>query len=208
MAECNSLVNPIIYTLRDEELRRTFRWILCSLCRRNGQREVSAIEFAPAPNTPQVHVQDAWVPLTIFDHWRISCSVPVCRKLPTLSRSQKSTRLNPIMKAAGVSGGCESCRSDAGTSWDTLQKNIVWKYVFLLHLSQTTSCEQLNKKKCICIHWKADKAFINVYFPGWLFSVSMKVKDGHCNQQMVQSLLLLHLTITRAFVTNYKMRHS
>lgn len=59
MAECNSLVNPIIYTLRDEELRRTFRWILCSLCRRNGQREVSPIEFAPAPNTPQVHVQDA-----------------------------------------------------------------------------------------------------------------------------------------------------
>lgn len=59
MAECNSLINPIIYTLRDKELRRTFRWILCGLCRRNGQREVSPTEFAPAPNPPQVHVQDS-----------------------------------------------------------------------------------------------------------------------------------------------------
>lgn len=29
IAECNSLVNPVIYSLRDEEMRRTFRWILC-----------------------------------------------------------------------------------------------------------------------------------------------------------------------------------
>lgn len=39
-------------------------------------------------------------------------------------------------------------------------------------------------------------------------SVSMRLTDGHINHQMVQSLLLLHLTITRAFVTNYKMTHS
>ncbi|XP_047213049.1 lysophosphatidic acid receptor 1-A-like [Girardinichthys multiradiatus] len=32
IAECNSLVNPIIYSLRDAEMRRTFKWILCCLC--------------------------------------------------------------------------------------------------------------------------------------------------------------------------------
>ncbi|XP_011602362.2 lysophosphatidic acid receptor 2a [Takifugu rubripes] len=51
MAECNSLVNPIIYTLRDEEMRRTFRWILCCLCGRTKGREVSPVGFAPV--TPQ-----------------------------------------------------------------------------------------------------------------------------------------------------------
>lgn len=34
------------------------------------------------------------------------------------------------------------------------------------------------------------------------------IQDSHIAHQMVQSLLLLHLTITRAFVTNYKMKHS
>ncbi|KAK7940459.1 hypothetical protein WMY93_003785 [Mugilogobius chulae] len=33
IAECNSLVNPIIYSLRDKEMRSTFKSILCCLCR-------------------------------------------------------------------------------------------------------------------------------------------------------------------------------
>ncbi|KAF7657835.1 hypothetical protein LDENG_00021620 [Lucifuga dentata] len=44
IAECNSLVNPIIYSLRDKEMRRTFKWILCCLCKRcSGQQR------APSP---------------------------------------------------------------------------------------------------------------------------------------------------------------
>lgn len=35
IAECNSLVNPIIYSLRDEDMRRTFKSILCWPCRRS-----------------------------------------------------------------------------------------------------------------------------------------------------------------------------
>ncbi|XP_034045690.1 lysophosphatidic acid receptor 2a [Thalassophryne amazonica] len=47
IAECNSLVNPIVYSLRDSEMRRTFKWILCCLCRRGGsqQREPSDVNF-------------------------------------------------------------------------------------------------------------------------------------------------------------------
>lgn len=46
IAECNSLVNPIIYSLRDNEMRRTFKWILCSLCRRgvHQQRQLSLVK--------------------------------------------------------------------------------------------------------------------------------------------------------------------
>ncbi|XP_066529681.1 lysophosphatidic acid receptor 2a [Hoplias malabaricus] len=40
LAECNSLVNPIIYSCRDKEMRRTFKRILCFLCRRGGEEEV------------------------------------------------------------------------------------------------------------------------------------------------------------------------
>lgn len=47
IAECNSLVNPIIYSLRDDEMRRTFKWILCCLCRRgvHPQQVSSPIEI-------------------------------------------------------------------------------------------------------------------------------------------------------------------
>ncbi|KAM6904553.1 lysophosphatidic acid receptor 2a [Xenentodon cancila] len=47
IAECNSLVNPIIYSLRDDEMRRTFKWILCYLCRRcaHEQRGTSPTEI-------------------------------------------------------------------------------------------------------------------------------------------------------------------
>lgn len=34
LAECNSLVNPIIYSCRDKDMRNTFKRILCFLCRR------------------------------------------------------------------------------------------------------------------------------------------------------------------------------
>ncbi|XP_070683779.1 lysophosphatidic acid receptor 2b [Pempheris klunzingeri] len=34
LAECNSFVNPIIYSFRDKDMRRTFREILCCLFRR------------------------------------------------------------------------------------------------------------------------------------------------------------------------------
>ncbi|XP_041861814.1 lysophosphatidic acid receptor 2a isoform X2 [Melanotaenia boesemani] len=39
IAECNSLVNPIIYSLRDNEMRRTFKWILCCLVRRGPDQQ-------------------------------------------------------------------------------------------------------------------------------------------------------------------------
>lgn len=46
IAECNSLVNPIIYSLRDDEMRRTFKSILCCLCwrGRGQQREPSPVK--------------------------------------------------------------------------------------------------------------------------------------------------------------------
>ncbi|XP_056263338.1 lysophosphatidic acid receptor 2a [Pseudoliparis swirei] len=52
IAECNSLINPIIYTLRDAEMRRTFKWILCCLCRRGADRQtkLSLVEInSPLP---------------------------------------------------------------------------------------------------------------------------------------------------------------
>ncbi|KAL6111226.1 lpar2 [Pungitius sinensis] len=36
LAECNSLVNPVIYSFRDKDMRRTFKDILCYVCRRHG----------------------------------------------------------------------------------------------------------------------------------------------------------------------------
>ncbi|XP_063043660.1 lysophosphatidic acid receptor 2a [Engraulis encrasicolus] len=39
LAECNSLVNPIIYSYRDEDMRRAFKEILCFLCNKScGQQ--------------------------------------------------------------------------------------------------------------------------------------------------------------------------
>ncbi|XP_036384517.1 lysophosphatidic acid receptor 2b [Megalops cyprinoides] len=37
LAECNSLVNPIIYSYRDKDMRRTFKRILCCLWGRRGE---------------------------------------------------------------------------------------------------------------------------------------------------------------------------
>ncbi|XP_072299197.1 lysophosphatidic acid receptor 2a [Eucyclogobius newberryi] len=49
IAECNSLVNPIIYSLRDKEMRSTFKSILCCLCRKclGQQRAFSSVEINP-----------------------------------------------------------------------------------------------------------------------------------------------------------------
>lgn len=130
IAECNSLVNPIIYTLRDQEMYRTFRWILCCLCGRKEQREGSPLEFTPSPITTQVRVHTAGgdpsvelLPgcLIMGESRVLFCSVN--RKLLTLSRSQKSMQPNQmIMKTAGVSGGRESCRPDPGTSAHSAEK--------------------------------------------------------------------------------------
>ncbi|XP_071399204.1 lysophosphatidic acid receptor 2b [Centroberyx affinis] len=46
LAECNSFVNPIIYSFRDKDMRRTFKRILCCLCRRGGdQNGESGVRF-------------------------------------------------------------------------------------------------------------------------------------------------------------------
>ncbi|XP_019949935.2 lysophosphatidic acid receptor 2a isoform X1 [Paralichthys olivaceus] len=60
IAECNSLVNPIIYSLRDEEMRSTFKRIVCCLCWRGGgrQREPPAEEIdSPSPEVTIVPVR-------------------------------------------------------------------------------------------------------------------------------------------------------
>lgn len=50
IAECNSLVNPIIYSLRDDEMRRTFKWILCCLCRRAADQQREPVQIdSPLP---------------------------------------------------------------------------------------------------------------------------------------------------------------
>lgn len=57
IAECNSLVNPIIYSLRDKEMRQTFKRILCCLFRRvdDQQRQPSPIEIdSPTPKVTEL----------------------------------------------------------------------------------------------------------------------------------------------------------
>lgn len=51
IAECNSLVNPIIYSLRDQEMRRTFRCLLCCLCGRGAtpRGEPLPVQIHPPP---------------------------------------------------------------------------------------------------------------------------------------------------------------
>ncbi|CAL8333842.1 unnamed protein product [Merluccius merluccius] len=43
LAECNSFVNPIIYSFRDKDMCRTFRRILCCLCRRDKGRSGESV---------------------------------------------------------------------------------------------------------------------------------------------------------------------
>lgn len=46
LAECNSFVNPIIYSFRDKDMRRTFKEILCYPFRRGGDTEgTSGVHF-------------------------------------------------------------------------------------------------------------------------------------------------------------------
>ncbi|XP_035510651.1 lysophosphatidic acid receptor 2a [Morone saxatilis] len=53
IAECNSLVNPIIYSLRDDEMLATFKTILCCLCRRRADRAGKPSPVAMAPPLPE-----------------------------------------------------------------------------------------------------------------------------------------------------------
>lgn len=46
LAECNSFINPIIYSFRDQDMRRTFKDLLCCLCRRRpDQPDASRVHF-------------------------------------------------------------------------------------------------------------------------------------------------------------------
>lgn len=45
LAECNSFVNPIIYSLRDKDMRTTFLEILCCGSRQNKNNSTSAAHF-------------------------------------------------------------------------------------------------------------------------------------------------------------------
>ncbi|XP_041839481.1 lysophosphatidic acid receptor 2b [Melanotaenia boesemani] len=46
LAECNSFVNPIIYSFRDKDMRSTFKKILCCLCQRDrNPRGFSEVHF-------------------------------------------------------------------------------------------------------------------------------------------------------------------
>ncbi|GLD74998.1 lysophosphatidic acid receptor 2-like protein [Lates japonicus] len=47
LAECNSFVNPIIYSFRDKDMRSTFKQILCCLCRRGSNHQGnSGVQFS------------------------------------------------------------------------------------------------------------------------------------------------------------------
>lgn len=72
MAECNSLVNPVIYALRDDEMRRTFRWILCCLCGRSERRGASPLAFSHTAAPPQVghHPAGRGPPAESLPVWR------------------------------------------------------------------------------------------------------------------------------------------
>lgn len=54
IAECNSLVNPIIYTLRDHEMRGTFKQILCCLCRKGAKQQGKQSPVEIASSLPEV----------------------------------------------------------------------------------------------------------------------------------------------------------
>ncbi|XP_039511441.1 lysophosphatidic acid receptor 2b isoform X1 [Pimephales promelas] len=63
MAECNSFMNPIIYSYRDKDMRDTFKRILCYPCR-SSQRtgEHSGVRFNTLEQERRRRVlQDSWV---------------------------------------------------------------------------------------------------------------------------------------------------
>ncbi|XP_056092739.1 lysophosphatidic acid receptor 2b isoform X1 [Rhinichthys klamathensis goyatoka] len=63
MAECNSFMNPIIYSYRDKDMRDTFKRILCYLCRSPQQTgEHSGVRFNTLEQERRRRVlQDSWV---------------------------------------------------------------------------------------------------------------------------------------------------
>lgn len=73
IAECNSLVNPIIYSLRDTEMRRTFKQILCCLCQRGGGQQSDPSHIAidsPLPDVRRFFISEK---LDSFTHSRFFC---------------------------------------------------------------------------------------------------------------------------------------
>lgn len=49
LAEANSLVNAVVYSCRDAEMRRTFRRLLCCLCLRRSTHE--SARYTPSTRT-------------------------------------------------------------------------------------------------------------------------------------------------------------
>ena len=49
LAEANSLVNAVVYSCRDAEMRRTFRHLLCCLCLRRSTHE--SVRYTPSTQT-------------------------------------------------------------------------------------------------------------------------------------------------------------
>ena len=49
LAEANSLVNAVVYSCRDAEMRRTFRRLLCCLCLR--QSDHKSVRYTPSTQT-------------------------------------------------------------------------------------------------------------------------------------------------------------
>ncbi|XP_074553541.1 LOW QUALITY PROTEIN: lysophosphatidic acid receptor 2a [Halichoeres trimaculatus] len=81
IAECNSLVNPIIYSLRDNEMRGTFVQILCCLCRRGAgrRRKQSPVEIASPLPEETLHCVEKSEDQAAFvetnnkeDHWTVA----------------------------------------------------------------------------------------------------------------------------------------
>ncbi|XP_051982100.1 lysophosphatidic acid receptor 2-like isoform X19 [Xyrauchen texanus] len=63
LAECNSFMNPIIYSYRDKDMRNTFKRILCIACRPKHQKdEHSGVRFNTLEQERRRRVlQDSWV---------------------------------------------------------------------------------------------------------------------------------------------------
>ncbi|XP_073697767.1 lysophosphatidic acid receptor 2b isoform X1 [Garra rufa] len=63
LAECNSFMNPIIYSYRDKDMRNTFKRILCYPCLRSQQKgEHSGVRFNTLEQERRRRVQqESWV---------------------------------------------------------------------------------------------------------------------------------------------------
>ncbi|XP_065126925.2 lysophosphatidic acid receptor 2b isoform X1 [Paramisgurnus dabryanus] len=68
LAECNSFMNPIIYSYRDKDMRNTFKRILCFPCRRHERGEHSGVRFNTLDQERRRRVlQDSWLARRLRD---------------------------------------------------------------------------------------------------------------------------------------------